>query len=284
MTRDKHLNKVLLLLVLIMLQIVVLNAKDFDFYKIKTKHFLNELTAVKIMFKNDMSTKSEAKRKNITQNHIKSIRFFDGENLVYHATLTPYLSRNPMLKFKYSGETSSIGILETVDNHNKLIRGRSVIKKPTGTKEVLALNKVQENKQSLKIASSAIQKEFGTRNFIRSKNIRIVAPDITPNPNAVLIKIQSNIKAKSVTLFATESASKASYFDIKNSTIIFDNNDLTLVYKMFVQERTIIDVGVKIKLSYGENSKVLVVIEAEDGKLYMAEKPIIISICIDAGG
>ena len=58
---------------------------------------------MKILLKNDISTKSEAKRKNITQKFIKNIRFFDAENLVYHATSTPYLARNPVLRFKYSG-------------------------------------------------------------------------------------------------------------------------------------------------------------------------------------
>lgn len=284
MTKDKHLNKILLSLILIILQIVVLDAKEFETHRIKTKHFLNGLTNIKLLLKNDMSTASEAKRKNTVQHFIKNVRYFDGDSLVYNAILTPYIAKNPILKFRYSGNTSSIGVLETIDNNNNLLRQENVIKTAHNSRGIPILKKVQEDKQIVNIASPAIQNQFGKRSLMKSKNIKIIAPDITPNPSAIPIKIQSNIKAKSVALFATESANKVSYFDIKNGTIVFDNNDLALVYKNFIQERSIIDFDVKIKLSYGENSKVLVVVEAEDGNLYMAEKLILISICIDSGG
>ena len=57
-----------------------------------------------------------------------------------------------------------------------------------------------------------------------------------------------------------------------------------MVYQYLVQKESIIDFDVKIKLSYGENRKILVIVEAEDEHLYMAEEFIIIAMCIDSGG
>ena len=300
MPKDKYLKKILL--IFIILQTVVLNAKYREIQqnrisyenssviqipkknKVKTKRFSNGLTVVKCMLRNEMLTQEQAKKKNIPQNFIKNVRFFEDDKIVYSAILTPYISKNPILKFTYYGNNAPILKLETIDFNNKIQEQYYKINSSDKPRDAVTINKVKESTQTIKLSSLAIQKMFGNREILKSENIKIIAPDNAANPGAVSIKIQTNIKAKSVTLFATQSDTIATYWDIKNGTISFTNEDLALVYQYFVQKESIIDFDIKIKLSYGENSKVIVIVEAEDGHLYMKEKFINIFICIDSGG
>jgi hypothetical protein len=264
--KDKCLNKTVLAFIFSTVQIITLYAQELETlqnlisvknnsnltsekqqsYRIKTKKYSNGLTSVKLYLKNSMLTKQEAKSQNISQNFIKSIRLLEKGIVVYNATLTPYVAQYPILKFKYYGSNASILRLETIDNNNKIIRQDTAFEKISGLLELSTVKQANEKSQSIKIANHDIQKLFGKRNFIKSKNIKISAPDITPNPFAVNVKIQSNIKAKSVALFATESDHKASYFDIKNSTITFDDKNLVLVYHSFLQKKSIIDFQIKL--------------------------------------
>ncbi len=252
--------------------------------KIKSKRYSNGLTFVKMLLKSTMLTQQLAEHKQIPQNYIKRIRVIEGDDVVFNAIVTPYVARNPIFKFLYHGGNSSVLRLETVDNNNRLLAQESMITIENESPDLVTIQKVPENNHSINISNDAIQKQFGNRGLIKSTNIKITAPSVAANGGAVPITIQSNIKAKSVTLFATESDRQATYMDIKYNTIAFDDNDLRLVCQYLVQKRSIIDFEVKIKLSYGNNSKVLVLIEDEDGRLYMAEKYIPIGICIDSGG
>ena len=356
-----------MILIFIILQTVILNAKELDTQqnhisnknssviqtqkknKVKVKRYSNGLTVVKCMIRNKMLTKAQAKEKNIPQNFIKNVRLLEGDNIVYNATLTPYLSKNPILKFKYFGANASVLRLETIDNYNKfeqqdnkikisdrlppVVTMKKVKERNQGFKatipsnilsnsistpytsinpflkfnyygntlsffeyeainnkitnkavETTSIKKVKKNNQIIKISSQAIQKKFGNRNIITNDKIKITAPDVASNPGAIPIKIQTNIKAKSIILFATESDTIATYKDIKYGSISFKDEDLVLVYQYFVQKDSIIDFDIKIKLSYGKNSKIIVIVEAEDGRLYMKERFIPIGICIDSGG
>jgi predicted secreted protein len=254
-------------------------------YKIKSAQFSNGLTRVKILIKNDMLTKQQAINKKVPQSFLTNIRLLEGNEVVYNAKLTPYISKNPIFQFMYYGSGSSALSLETIDNNKQLFKGSGIIRQRNETRDLTPIKKKKESNHSAKVSAPAIQEQFGNIDLIMSENIKIVAPDVASNSAAVPVKIQSNIKAKSVALFATESDYQPTYWDFKYGNIpASDDDDLVLVYQYLAQKRSIIDFDIKIKFSYGKNSKVLVIIEAEDGKFYMAEKPITIGICLDSGG
>ncbi len=70
--------------------------------KIKAKE-KNGVVGVKVLIKHDMLTYDQAKKKGVDANFITHITAKVGDKIVYDASTSQFLSKNPMLKFKFKG-------------------------------------------------------------------------------------------------------------------------------------------------------------------------------------
>ena len=100
----------------------------------------------------------------------------------------------------------------------------------------------------------AVKALYGDVQLIKSDDVILKMPKITSSGGAVPVKIQSNIEAKSVSLFQNSNPESA-----------------VAVWKVF--EGGIIDYNVKLKIKTfldKSPSTVTVVVEGKDGKFYSA--------------
>jgi len=62
------------------------------------------VTTVKVMAKHPMMSYAEAKKKGKKANFITYVAAKVGDEVVYEASVSQFLSKNPYLKFKFKGE------------------------------------------------------------------------------------------------------------------------------------------------------------------------------------
>ncbi len=70
--------------------------------KIKAKE-KDGITKVKVLIKHPMLTYDQAKKKGVEANFITHITAKVGDKIVYDVSTSQFLSKNPMLKFKFKG-------------------------------------------------------------------------------------------------------------------------------------------------------------------------------------
>lgn len=235
--------------------------------KVKAKNDNNNITYVKALIRNDMTTATYVKEKKLKQfDYITSIQAYSDETLVFNVKTTYYLSKNPVLKFKYKNSGASHLKLVYQDNHKKTF-DKSISIETTNYqyKPFTMLN--TSKSRTYKVKEKAIKDIYGEIEVIEG-SVEISAPKVASNGGAVPVNIRSSIKAKSVTLFAKE-----------------EGYNLTFVAKWNSTPSTIIDYDAKIKLyryyrsgsgygSYTEedySDNIVVIIESVDGKYYIAK-------------
>ena len=232
--------------------------------KIKTKRYAKDVAKVKALIAHDALTKREAKRKGIKQFYLTRIVFKEDEKKILEIKSTPYLSKNIVLKFTYKSYGGEKLHVQAYNNLGKSATQSAVIKDDTRAKKPLVLDSDRQSKIIVSHNDKAIYDYFGDINLIPSNKIQLIAPYIASNAVAVPVNVRSTIKAKRVTLFASE-----------------EDNTSKMIVEWILHKQTLVDFGVKIKLdnyaNYGVNT-ISVVIEGEDGKFYVANIKVSVAI------
>lgn len=97
----------------------------------------------------------------------------------------------------------------------------------------------------------AISALYGNKKLIESQDVKIKVPKVNSNGGAVPVKFGTSIPAKTVSLFQ-------------------DANPESAVAVYTVNKYDVTEYEVKIKMA--ENGIITVVVEGQDGKLYMAKR------------
>lgn len=83
----------------------------------------NDIVKVKILIKNDMRGKEEAKKKNLEEDYIKHIVARVKNQTVYDIIMSDYVSKDPLVKFQYTylNRSNEIEII-AIDNKNNIFQ------------------------------------------------------------------------------------------------------------------------------------------------------------------
>jgi hypothetical protein len=232
-----------------------------------------------------------------------------GDSIVFDVSTSPYLSKNPLLKFKYNyegGDTlelvtkdnngrevktvkkikssskknSSELRTETIDNNNRLTTKYYSIKiknhpfKPIqqSAYNIAQQAIVKDNSNSIKKLSSSIETLFGKIDIIKSEKVKIIAGTAITGNRPLTVRVQSNIKAKSIAIFATESDRVTTYTEIIDNSRHFSDDELKFVFQYFVQEKSIIDFSVRLKVAYGPQSRDVILRLALHDKVFKVKQ------------
>ena len=248
--------------------------------KIKTKRYAKKFTYVKAMIIHVSMTAKEAERKRIKQVYLTKIVVQEDNQSILEIKSTPYLSNNPLFKFKYQSHGGKEVSIRAYNNLGKSATHSVVIKDNPNSREHSTLHSDVQNKVITTLNDKAIYAYFGDVKLIPSDKIQLVGPALASNGGAVPIGVRSTIKANTVTLFAME-----------------ESGNTKMIVQWILQKQTLIDFQIKIKLDsysfYGANtvknydaniypaSAVSVVVEGVDGKYYISTISIEVAI---AGG
>ncbi len=263
LAQDSHTLKLLP----IQAQEVDKQAPDSFKMKIKTKRYAKELTYVKAMITHDSWTAKEAKLRQTQQYYLTKIVFKEDKQSVLEIKSTPYLSKNVFLKFKYQSDGGKELSMSGYNNLGKSATRSVVIKDNSHAKKLSTLTRDVRNKVITSLNDKAIYDYFGDVDLIQSDEIQLTGPAIASNGGSVPIGVRSTIKAKRVTLFASEEDEKPK-----------------MVVQWILHRQTLVDFSIRIKLvnytNYDGNI-ISAVIESEDGALYVTHIKIELAI---AGG
>ena len=232
--------------------------------RVKTKRYAKDVAKVKVLISHDSLTKREAKRKRLQQFYLTRVVFKEDEKRILEIKSTPYLSKNIVLKFTYKSYGGKKLHVQAYNNFGKSVTQSAVIKDDTRTKKPLVLASDTEKMTIVSHNDNAIYDYFGDIDLIPSHEIQLTAPYVASNGASVPVNVRSTIKAKRVTLFASE-----------------EDNSSKMIVEWILYRQTLVDFGIKVKLdNYANNgdNTVSAVIESEDGKFYITN--IIIKVAI----
>ena len=235
--------------------------------KIKTKRYAKELTRVKALIKHESLTAEQAKKRGVKQVYLTNIIFQEDNKSVLEIKSTPYLSANVILKFKYKSDGGKELSMCGYNNLGKRAAHSVVIRDDSQVKKLPVLNSDTQNKTISSGNDKAIYDYFGDIDLIPSDKIRLIGPYVASNSASVPINIRSSIKAKRVTLFATEEDEKPK-----------------MIVEWVLYQQALVDFDIKIKLvdyTNYDGNLISVVVESEDGKFYIANITIDVAL---AGG
>ena len=235
--------------------------------KIKAKRLAKELTYVKALIKHESLTAEQAKRRGVEQTYLTNIVFQEDGKRVLEIKSTPYLSATVILKFIYKSDGGKKLSMHGYNNLGKSDTHSVVIRDNPNSKELPILDSDVRNKVIASLNDEAIYNYFGDVNLIQSEKIQLKAPSVASNGGSVPISVRSSIKAKRVTLFATE-------VDAQPKMIV----------EWILHQQTLVDFSIRIKLvdyTNYDGNLISAVVESEDGKFYIAN--IIIDVAISGG-
>lgn len=219
------------------------------------------VTRAKVMIKNPMLTKDVATKMGIKQEFLTRIVAKEDDKIMFDLISSEYLSKNPSVMFAYRSIGASALSIEATDNNgNNDNLTQTIVEKPN----LILLSEIKSTGKEGKIYHvniPAIKKVFGDIEFIDTDRIQLLAPDVVANAGAVQVDVYSDIKAKSVALFAKQ-----------------EDKQMKFICQWQISEHSIIDYTVKIKLYYTEmdqtDGNLKIIIEGEDGKFYTTEKKV----------
>ena len=232
--------------------------------KIKTKRFAKELTYVKAMIKHASVTAKEARLKRIQQYYLTKIVIQEDKQPILEIKSTPYLSTNLLFKFKYQSHGGKELSIHGYNNLGKSAIHSAVIKDNPDRRERSTLHSDVRNKVITSLNDNAIYDYFGDVNLIQSDEIQLTGPALAANGGSVPIGIRSSIKAKRVTLFASEEGEKPK-----------------MIVQWILHQQALVDFDIKIKLvnyTYSEGNIISAVVEGVDGKFYVTHIQIELAI------
>ena len=235
--------------------------------RVKTKRYAKTLTHVKALIAHESLTDTEAKDKRTKQSYLTKIVFKEDKELILEIKCTPYLSKNLILKFKYQSPSGKKLSMRGYNNLGKSATHSVVIKDNPNSRERSTLHNKVRNKVITSLNDKAIYDYFGDVDLIQSDKIQLTGPDVAANGGSVPIGVRSTIKAKRVSLFASEEDEKPK-----------------MIVEWVLHRQALVDFDIKIKLVnyiYSEGNIISAVVEGVDGKLYVTHIKIKLAI---AGG
>ncbi len=108
-----------------------------------------------------------------------------------------------------------------------------------------------------KTVQDAVKALYGTTEAVESADIKLNAPDVASNGGAIPVSVKTSIDAKSI-------------------AILQDVNPESLVIVYDLNEYTVPDYGIKIKMK--KSGTIYVFVEGKDGKLYTTKKSIEVAL------
>ena len=232
--------------------------------KIKSIKYGNNITYTKMLLSNTMSTPEYAKERNVKVEYIKSIKMFADDKLVLKIQITPYLSRNPLIKLAQKNIDAKKIVVKYVDNFDNVKSFETEIKRKKKEFEFKEYEKViytpplrvAENIKDVELGE--IAKIFGDVKLI-DKDMYINVPELSSNGGNVPLIIRPNVDVKSLSVFTTL------------------DNKMKLVCRFFPEKKyNILEYNLKFKMK--ASSFMQVIIEGRDGKFYRLKKYIFISL------
>jgi predicted secreted protein len=232
----------------------------------KVRHYSSGITIAKVMVRNPMYTADTARKQEVKQEYISRIVAKEDNKTVFDLITSEYLSKNPIIRFTYKSLGASSLNIETIDNSGHKENLTQTITEGTSSAPLAESKSTGKEGKPYRVNIPAITKTFGDIELIDTDRIQLVAPDVAANGGAVPVDVFSDIKAKSVTLFA-----KQEYAEMK------------FICQWRINEYSIIDYHVKLKLDTSSNreetdSNLMIIIEGEDGKFYTIEKKVDVAL------
>lgn len=227
--------------------------------EMKSMRDSNNIVNVKFMIKHPMLTKDSARKQGVKQEFITRIVAKEDGKTVFDLISSEYLSKNPIVEFKYKSLGASDLSIEATDNNSNKDSLTQPIKKAFKTIPLNETKSTEKEGKPYRVNVPAIKEVFGDIELIDTDEIHLTAPDVAANREAVPVYVDSNIKAKSVTLFDQQ-----------------EGVQMKFICQWRINENSILDYRVKIKIRNSVNIKVI--IEGEDGKFYSAERNVRIYI------
>ena len=248
-----YMYRYILILLLITVELFALNVK------LKAKQS-GDIVKVKVLVKNIMYGKIEAKKKGVAPNYIKRIIAHVGGEIVYDVSLSPSWQRNPSIKFQYKYRHRSDTIeLTIIDNNDKknvqsFKIKKSMFKNKNSQKAVVFTNDkiLATSPWDIKETHTAISQLYNTSKFVKEKIDIFTSFTGDYHPNTHIIGIHSDVKLKSIAVFAN----------------IGERPALVAVFR--ISKDAIIDYRFNLKMySYsGPGTVITVVGEGYDGTFY----------------
>jgi len=232
--------------------------------KAKVRQYSNDITYAKVLIRNQMLTKEQAQRRETEQVYISKVKATQNEKVVFELISTEYLSKNPILKFKYKSQKGEYLNIEAIDNHSTAKNIRTKIKKSSSSKERQEIEFQEDTVLAYNEGNLAIEEFFGKVELIETNKVQLISPKVGSNGASVPVSIYTNIEAKSITLFALEEESKMKF-----------------VCQWKLNENSIIDYDVRIKLNAqasGDATSIRIVIEGNDGDFYTVGKNVLVGL------
>ena len=241
--------------------------------KMKSKRFTNGIVSIKAMIKHKMIREEMAKKRGVKPTHIERIRIKEDDHLLIEMKTTAYLSKNPIFKMRYKSFGGRWLRIDAKDSEAQTNEGSVRIRDVSGSREIPEVEIDREKRTEFKIGRRFISAYFSGATLTESDEIMLKVPDVASNGGAVPVGIRSPIRAKSVTLFATE-----------------EDDRVKMVCQWVLHDSKIIDFDIKIKLrnmyeradgTWPSSGVISVVVEGEDEKHYIVEKDVSVAL---AGG
>ena len=238
--------------------------------KIKSKRYSDGVVRMKAMIHHKMMTVEMAKKTGTTPGHITLIRIKEDDHLLVEIKSTVYLSRNPILKMRYKSFGGKSVSIYAEDTSSKKNEKTVFIKEASMGSMYTPLQIAVENMIVNKKGRDSISEYFSNAPLYESNKIMIKAPDVASNGNSVPLGIRTTLHAKSITIFASQ-----------------EKDHIEMVAQWILHGTEIIDLEMKVKLkslSYSPDETtwaagvISVVVEGEDGKHYISEKVVLVSL------
>ena len=176
--------------------------------KLKSTSYGNNVTYTKLLLSNPMYLQECAKKLAVKQEYIKNIKMFANAELVLKIQVTPYLSRNPLIKLAQKNIDAKKIVVEYVDNFDNVKSFETKIKRRKKEFEFKDYEKViytpplriSENIKDVELGE--IAEIFGDVKLIE-QDMYVYVPELAANGGSVPLIIRPNVDVKSLSVFTT---------------------------------------------------------------------------------
>lgn len=225
--------------------------------KMKIQRYPDSTAYAKVLVEDPMFTVRVAQGRGVKQEYITRIVAKENNKIVFDLISTEYLSRNPFMEFAYKSLGASSLNIETTDNSGHKENLTQIIRDHPKPRSNTEINTTRKDEEPHRANIPAIIKTFGDIELIDTDRIQLLTPNPAMNSVYVDVNVHSDIKAKSVTLFAME-----------------ENEQMKFICQWRIDEHSIIDYHIKIKLQPSNNNDLKIILEGTDGKFYAVEKKV----------
>ncbi len=240
--------------------------------KVKAKQEGDAVT-VKAIIKSPMLSPYQAERQKGDRNKADFITHIwakVGANVVFDVATGPDLSKNPLIKFKYSYKGAG-NTLELIvkDNNGRESKTQTKIKSSLGTNsslhskttryEVTDYAEKHSKVWEMTSVDAILDELYGTHTVLTDSSFQIETPNLPNNRGAVPVSINGTLSLESFVIFVT-------------------NNPHVTVAIVSLTPQSILEYSFTVKLY--EGSEIVVVGMGKDGKLYKAVNEDALSVSI----